>query len=85
MSETAVTTQRSLVVHVFNALNSTVKRVMIDGLSGTDSAATAPTIQIARGIWVNRTANITMINLFGGSSGANLLGNTEITVFGADV
>src|SRR3989344_5017664 len=85
VSETAVTTQRSLVVHVFNALNSTVKRVMIDGLSGTDSAATAPTIQIARGIWVNRTANITTINLFGGASGANLLGNTEITVFGADV
>ncbi|MBI2232583.1 MAG: winged helix-turn-helix transcriptional regulator [Candidatus Aenigmarchaeota archaeon] len=85
VSETAVTTQRSLVVHVFNALNSTVKRVMIDGLSGTDSAATAPTIQIARGIWVNRTANITMINLFGGAGGANLLGNTEITVFGADV
>lgn len=60
------------------------KVVILEGASGSESAATAPTINHVRGVWGNTAAQITSVTLNSGSGATNLLAGTEIWVWGSD-
>jgi hypothetical protein len=82
VAQTTITGPRYFTANVRN-VSAEGKVVILEGASGSESAATAPTINHVRGVWANTTAQITSVTLNSGGS-ANLLSGTEISVWGSD-
>lgn len=83
MAQTVITGPRYFTADVRNVL-AQAKVVILEGASGSESAGTAPTINHARGVWGNTSAQITSVTLNSGGGGDNLLAGTEIWVWGSD-
>lgn len=64
-------------------LATQAKTVVLEGMSGSESASVAPTINRVRGVWGNTSSQITSITVNSGGS-VNLLAGTEIIVWGSD-
>lgn len=82
VAQGAITASRYFTANVRN-VSSQGKVVILEGLSGSESAATVPTINHVRGVWDNTSAQITSVTLNSGS-GVNLLAGTEIWVWGSN-
>jgi len=80
---TAIAGSRYFAANVRN-VSTQGKVVILEGSSGSESAATAPTINHVRGVWGNTTAQITSVTLNSGSATNLLLSGTEIWVWGSD-
>jgi hypothetical protein len=80
VAQTSITGPRYFIAHVRN-VSAQAKVVILEGMSGSESASTAPTINWVRGVWGNSSAQITSVTL---NSGAGLLSGTEIWVWGSD-
>jgi hypothetical protein len=82
VAQTTITGPRYFTANVRN-VSAQAKVVIVEGASGSESAGTAPTINHARGVWGNTSAQITSVTLNSGSSDL-LLAGTEMWVWGSD-
>ncbi|MFN0006764.1 MAG: DNRLRE domain-containing protein [Planctomycetota bacterium] len=80
VAQLAATGPRHLTALVRNVVNQ-AKVVILEGASGSESAATVPRINHVRGVWGNTSVQINSVTL---NSANILLAGTEISVWGSD-